>query len=72
MQSARVPQDHKRPGEDRLLTVEDVAEFLGVPVATLYAWRCRGLGPRGLKVGRHLRYRRAEVDRWLDQGAPAA
>lgn len=52
---------------DRLLSVDDVASLLGVPVATLYAWRYRGTGPRGLRVGRHLRYRRSDLDAWIRQ-----
>ena len=50
---------------ERLLTVEDRAEYLGVPVTTLYAWRYRRQGPPGLRVGRHLRYRRADIDEWI-------
>jgi len=50
---------------DRLLTVEDLAEYLGVPIATLYAWRYRRQGPPGFRVGRHLRYRRADIDEWI-------
>jgi excisionase family DNA binding protein len=50
---------------DSLLTPEGLAEFLGVPVATLYQWRYRGIGPRAYRVGRHLRYAPEEVDRWL-------
>jgi excisionase family DNA binding protein len=49
-----------------LLTVPEVAEMLAVPVGTLYAWRHKGTGPRALKVGRHLRYRAADVGEWLD------
>lgn len=40
----------------RLWGVKDVAEFLGVPVATLYQWRYHGYGPRGRRVGRYVRY----------------
>jgi hypothetical protein len=36
--------------KQRLWTVEDVGEFLGVPVRTLYDWRGRGYGPTGKKV----------------------
>jgi len=50
---------------ERLLTVEDLAEYLGVPVATLYAWRYRRHGPPGFRVGRYLRYRRADIDEWI-------
>ena len=52
--------------KQRLWTVEDVGEFLGVPVRTLYDWRGRGYGPMGKKVGRYLRYDPAEVERWFD------
>ena len=64
---ARVkPQDRAMQPLDRLLTVEDLADYLGVPVATMYAWRYRHQGPPGFRVGRHLRYRRSDVDEWID------
>ena len=43
----------------------ELAEYLAVPVRTIYAWRTTGSGPRGIRVGRHVRYRRSEVERWL-------
>ena len=51
---------------DKLWTVEDVAEFLGVPVKTLYRWRTTGYGPRGRRVGRYIRYKPADVLAWVD------
>ncbi|MGH8936075.1 MAG: helix-turn-helix domain-containing protein [Acidimicrobiia bacterium] len=51
---------------DPLLTVRELADYLGVPVATIYAWRYRGEGPPGFRVGRHLRFRRIDVERWID------
>lgn len=51
---------------DGLLTVQQVAEYLSIPVATLYGWRYRGEGPLGFRVGRHVRYRREDVDAWLE------
>lgn len=57
---------------ENLMTVGAVAEYLGVPVATLYAWSSRGQGPKRSKVGKHLRYRRADVDAWIDQRATPA
>ena len=52
---------------DQLLTVEDLAGFLDVPVATVYAWRHRRQGPPGFRVGRHLRFRWSDVERWIDE-----
>jgi len=51
---------------DRLLTVEDLAEYLHVPPATVYAWRYRNVGPPGFRVGRHLRFRWGDVEAWID------
>lgn len=52
-----------------LLTVDQVARWLGKPKATLYAWRTRGQGPRGIKVGCDLRYRRSDVEDYLEEHA---
>ncbi|WP_420901727.1 helix-turn-helix transcriptional regulator [Nocardioides turkmenicus] len=38
---------------------------MGVPAQTLYDLRSQGRGPRGFRVGRELRFRRAEIDAWL-------
>ena len=48
-----------------LMTLGEVAEYLRVPKATIYAWRSRGEGPSGLKVGRHVRFRPSDVEEWL-------
>ena len=50
-----------------LLSVEDLAKLLGVPPATIYGWRYRGLGPIGFKVGRHLRFKRSDAVAWIEQ-----
>jgi excisionase family DNA binding protein len=50
-----------------LLTIDELAAYLDVPVTTLYLWRSRGQGPPGLKVGRRIRYRAADVTRWLEE-----
>jgi excisionase family DNA binding protein len=55
--------------EERLMTIADLSTMLGVPVDTLYGWRHRGEGPRGYRVGRHVRYRRSSVEAWLEEQA---
>ena len=48
---------------------DEVAEHLGIPLRTLAQWRHEGTGPRYLRVGRHVRYRWADVEQWLDAKA---
>lgn len=58
---------------ERLLSTEELAEFLGVPEQSVRKWRYLGTGPRGVKVGRHVRYRMSDVLAYLEQHAdPAA
>ncbi|MFZ4669914.1 MAG: helix-turn-helix transcriptional regulator [Microthrixaceae bacterium] len=54
---------------DEVLTPDETAAFLKVPARTLDAWRNRRTGPRYHRVGRHVRYLRAEVLEWLDAQA---
>lgn len=39
-----------------LWTIDDVANYLGVPKQTIYSWRHTGYGPKGFRVGKHLRW----------------
>jgi excisionase family DNA binding protein len=63
--------DHRSRGSSRggvmekLMSAEEVAEFLGIPVNTLYQWRHKGTGPDAFRVGRHLRYDPVAVREWL-------
>jgi excisionase family DNA binding protein len=49
-----------------LATSIEVSQYTQVPLGTLDQWAHRGVGPRYIKVGRHRRYRWADVDAWLD------
>jgi len=51
---------------EKLWTVDQLAEFAGVSVTTLYHWRWEGKGPEAIKVGRHLRYREVDIEKWLE------
>jgi excisionase family DNA binding protein len=48
---------------------ERTGEFLDVPTGTLANWRYQRRGPRFVKVGRHVRYRRSDVEAWLEKNA---
>ncbi|MCW2853144.1 MAG: binding domain protein excisionase family [Nocardioides sp.] len=59
---------HRDPTlRDELLTIEEVAELIRMPVASLRYWRVLGTGPLGFIIGRRLRYWRQDVMDWLDE-----
>lgn len=57
------------PAADKqsLMSPAELAAFLGgeFPEKTLANWRSQGSGPKFLKIGRHVRYRSADVEAWL-------
>jgi excisionase family DNA binding protein len=48
-----------------VMTIGEVAEYLRIPRGSVYKLAQRGRIPCQ-KVGRHWRFRREAVDRWLD------
>ncbi|AJP01744.1 DNA-binding protein [Streptomyces cyaneogriseus subsp. noncyanogenus] len=52
---------------DRYLTPDDIAEMFEVPLETVYQWRKKRTGPRGFRIGKHLRYDPADVWAYVDQ-----
>jgi excisionase family DNA binding protein len=55
-----------------LATPQEVADYLQVPLNTVYDWRRRRTGPKASKVGIHLRYKWADVDAWLEAQSEVA
>ena len=53
------------------MTARQAAEYLQIKLDTLYHWRVSSIGPRSYKRSGLLRYRRADLDRWLEDGASA-
>ena len=53
-QRATVPDTPR--ADDELLTMQEVANVVRVPVATLRYWRHLGTGPRSFRIGRSVRY----------------
>ncbi len=53
--------------DDEIWDPIEVAQYMKVPLATLYAWRYKGEGPSAHRIGRHLRYRRRDVEEWFDK-----
>lgn len=60
---------HARETGPDLLTVAELADLLRSPVSYVYRLRHERRGPRSVKVGGRVLYRRADIDAWLDQHA---
>jgi excisionase family DNA binding protein len=55
-----------RPASRETLTTDETAALLGCTAATLTAWRCtKKVNVPFFKVGRLVRYRRADVERFI-------
>lgn len=54
-----------------LMTATDLAAYLQVSTGTVYNWRTKGVGPRGLDLHGYPRWRQADVDAWLEGGTDA-
>lgn len=48
------------------LNTKQAAEYLGLKPNTLDIWRQVGKGPAFVKVGRYVRYRRRDIDTWIE------
>lgn len=46
------------------LTPAELSREKKIPEKTLAQWRYMGKGPRYLKLGGHVRYRREDIDAW--------
>jgi len=57
--------------EDRWLSVDEIADYLGVSKDTVYSW-VTAKGLPGHKVGRFWKFKREDVDGWIRAGGAAS
>ncbi len=50
-----------------VLTIEELSAYLKIPKSTLYKLVREGKVPCR-KIGRHWRFRKEAIDRWLEEG----
>lgn len=60
------PAGSSKANATPLLTIEEVAELIGVHSSTLRAWRRKGIGPAYIKGPRIVRYSMAAVQEWIE------
>jgi excisionase family DNA binding protein len=51
--------------KEPLMTMQEVAQYLQCSLSTVRRWVGRGVLPH-YRMGRMIRFRRAELDRWLE------
>jgi excisionase family DNA binding protein len=56
--------------DDRWLSVDEIAEYLGVAKDTVYTW-ITGRAMPAHRVGRLWKFKKEEVDLWVRSGAAA-
>lgn len=49
------------------LSPEQFADLIGVPLRTVYHWMAEGSAPPSVKLGRHRRFRRGDIEAWIDE-----
>ena len=54
--------------EDRRLSVDEIATYLGIKRDTVYKWTKRKVMPAH-KVGRLRKFRKDEIDQWIRSGS---
>jgi excisionase family DNA binding protein len=56
-------------GPDQLMNTRELADYLRINPATVYRWRHSKEGPPPTRLGsKAVRYRRRDVDAWLEAG----
>lgn len=61
-----IQKDHRQDEPSPLLNENDAANLVCQSVRTLQKWRVNGNGPSYFKIGRSVRYSRAELLGWIE------
>ncbi|MBS2938929.1 helix-turn-helix domain-containing protein [Nocardioides sp. J2M5] len=65
METTASPSTGPLTSLEPLLSIEELAEYLQVPITTIRDWRTDGKGPCAIKVGGRVRYATSDVLAWL-------
>ena len=57
---------------DSLINERQAAALLSLSIRTLQSWRLRGGGPKFVRAGRAIRYRRRDLMEWMDRRTVAS
>jgi excisionase family DNA binding protein len=51
-----------------VMTSTEASEYLRISEDTLRTWRSDGRGPKYSKLGSQVRYKRSDLDAWIERG----
>jgi predicted DNA-binding transcriptional regulator AlpA len=57
---------------ENLLTTPEAGEVLKIKKSTLCVWRCQGRGPRFVKICGAIRYRRQDLETYINNNTVEA
>jgi excisionase family DNA binding protein len=52
--------------ERNVLSARHASSYLGCSESVLRLWRSQGKGPRYFRAGKLIRYRKADLDAWIE------
>lgn len=52
--------------DEKLLNTKELAAYLGVVPSTIVQYRADGTGPDYIKIGQLVRYKIADVEKWIE------
>lgn len=53
-----------------LMSARDLGEVLRISVRSVWRLNASGKLPRPVRIGRSVRWRRCDIDRWIELGCP--
>lgn len=56
---------------DKWISIEEAADYLGIKPVTLRSWIRNGKGVPAHKVGKQWKFKRSELDAWVKSGGSA-
>ncbi len=57
---------------NQLINEHDAARYIAHSVKTLQSWRCKGIGPKFVRIsGRSIRYRYSDLNEWVESKVTA-
>jgi len=56
--------------QEKLLSTKELSEYLGIAVSTIIEYRMNNSGPIYAKLGHLVRYKKSDVDAWVESRKP--